>query len=68
MNLFDYFKHELDNEDMGNNIDHAVRCCQMPDGSIDFYIHPACRNGSTADFKVMSNGQVIPKHHVGVGK
>jgi hypothetical protein len=54
----DTLQDYLERGEKAGVIDFALRIVRTPQGELDFYIHPAGRDGETADFTVY-RGSVV---------
>lgn len=48
----DTFQEYLERGEKAGAIDYDLRIMRTPEGKLDFYIHPANRDGETGDFTV----------------
>lgn len=67
MTLEAYFREHMDGRDVPV-IDYAIRVDRRSDGSLKFYIHPACVDGLTRDFvvrgSIVAPGPAITYHEL----
>lgn len=59
------FQEYLERAEQSGVIDFSLRIVRTPEGKLDFYIHPAGKDGETGDFTVSAS--FVSKLNVGAG-